>query len=1218
MSPPYPYTIGLLAPTIGAYDLWLGALDTANAHGARLISFPGRRFQDARQSHAQANVLYELVTPERVDGLVIWSSAIGNNVTREAMQAFCDRFRPLPVVSIGMMLEGIPSVIIDNYGGLHDATSHLIESHGCRRLAFIRGMEGHRGAEDRYQGYLDALEKHGIPFDFDLVAPPNDWRSETGRNAVRLFLDERQVQFDAVVCSSDDLALGAMWELQARGMQVPGDVAVTGFNDSWESQARGAHVPDEIALADFSDPHISRTATPPLTTVPLHMYELARRATTMLMTLIDGQVLPSTQVSLPTHLLVRQSCGCQDPSVVQAVVQPLLTPSAVSWAARREEICLQVAQAIESAWVPPDWARQLAEAFIADIENEDISSGRFLSLLSKGLQTIILDDGDVNAWQATLSALRRSLLPYLLVDAPRMAQAENILAQGRLTIAETARHAQAYAAWQRDQRAHILHEIERAMTTVSSIPELLDVLALELPRLDIPGCYLSLYDDPKHPTESASLVLAYDSSGRVDLPRDGLRFPTWQLVPDELMPQTGILNLIVESLHYHEDKLGLLVFEVGAREGSVYDLVAEQVSGALKGALLLAKNVRLYREALEAQEEAREADRLKSRFLSMVSHELRTPLSLLIGLSELLVREEGKEALSLPAPYRQDLERIHVSARQLDGLIRDVLDLTLSEVGQLRLTKRPINLAEVIEEAALVGEKMALDKGLKWEVETPDRPPSVWADRMRLQQVILNLLNNAVKFTHEGTIRLAVESAGGEAIIKVCDTGIGVPLSEQEAIFDEFHQAEGTTRGGYGGLGIGLALCRQLVELHEGKIGVQSPGQELGGSTFFFTLPALSDTTEIGAEEGAGDQVIVLTHRAGESSALPERLTHEGFEVTVLEIDKTEDWFSQIVASPPGAIVLDCPPDTGQGWALMEQLKNDPATEAIPVLFTSLLQERDGGSVLALDALTKPVDASALARILERQGAAWSREAIGKTILIVDDEPAILDLNARIVQAQMPEAVILKAYDGREALSAIRRSQPDLVLLDLVMPEMDGFEVLEAMHDSEACRNIPVIVLTAKTITEADMKRLNRGVSAILQKGIFSAGETLSHVIEALNRSKSLSGETQQIVRKVMAYIHDHYSEPLLREEMASYAGVGERHLNRCFRQETGVAPMTYLTRYRIRQARLMLEKGDSSIAEVALATGFSDSNYFARVFRREVGITPGAYKRGERTVTNV
>ncbi|MBN1430910.1 MAG: substrate-binding domain-containing protein, partial [Anaerolineae bacterium] len=1113
MSTSTHHTIGLLAPTIGAYDLWLGVLDTANSHGARLISFPGRRFQDARQFYAQANTIYDLITPRRVDGLVMWSSAIGNNVGREAMQGFCDRFRPLPLVSIGMVLPDIPSIVIDNYSGLFDATSHLIEEHGCSRLAFIRGMEGHQGAEDRYRGYLDALARHNIPFDPALVSPPNDWRSETGRSAVRVFIDERQVPFDAVVASSDDLALGAIWELEARGIHVPGDIPLTGFNDSWELQARGIHVPDEIALTPLNDAHVSRMATPPLTTVPLEMYELARQATTMLMALIDGRPASPSSISLPTHLLVRQSCGCQDPAVEQASIAavdalPASSPAETDWATQRAPIITQLAEAIRSSWLSLDWARRLAAAFVADIEGGDAPTGAFLGLLAEGLQTIVLSDGDAGVWQGTLSELRRRVLPYLLANAARMVRAESILAQGRLNIAETVRHTQAYTAWQRDQRAHILHEIERAMTTAASVPELLDVLALELPRLGIPGCYLSLYADPNDPTVAATLVMAYNAGGRIDLPRDGLTFPSWQLIPDGLMPQDGILNLVVESLHYHEDKLGFIVFEVGMREGSLYDLVAEQISSVLKGAFLLARNVRLYQEALEAQEEAREANRLKSRFLSIVGHELRTPLSLLVGLSELLLREETKEELSLPAPYRQDLERIHVNARQLDGLLRDVLDLTLSEIGQLRLVKRPVSLAEIIEAAALIGQKMAEDKGLVWQVSMPDRLPYVWADPMRLQQVILNLINNAVKFTRQGSIRLVVEPRGDEVTIKICDTGIGVPQAEQEIIFDEFRQAEGIVKREYGGLGIGLALCRQLVELHEGKIGVQSPGEELGGSTFFFTLPVLSGAAEIGLEGDGQHQVVVLTHRAGSSGDLIEYLVDEGFNIRVVEVDGAAGWLSQLAASPPSAIVLDCQPATEQGWALVNLLKDNPATADIPVLFYSLPEGQDSGSVLALDYLTKPVDAADLIEALQRQGMTWHRAEGGKAILIVDDEPAILDLHARIVQTQMPECTILRAGDGREALAIIEQARPDLVLLDLMMPEMDGFKVLEAMRESEASRNIPVIVLTARAITQEDMARLNRGVSAILQKGIFSAGETLSHVSEALARSKSLSGET--------------------------------------------------------------------------------------------------------------
>jgi AraC-like DNA-binding protein len=190
--------------------------------------------------------------------------------------------------------------------------------------------------------------------------------------------------------------------------------------------------------------------------------------------------------------------------------------------------------------------------------------------------------------------------------------------------------------------------------------------------------------------------------------------------------------------------------------------------------------------------------------------------------------------------------------------------------------------------------------------------------------------------------------------------------------------------------------------------------------------------------------------------------------------------------------------------------------------------------------------------------------------------------------------------------------QPDLVLLDLMMPEMDGFEVLEIMQDHERLRQVPVIVLTAQELSVFDMTRLQRGVTAILGKGLFSMDEVLSQVEAALSRVKPLGNETQRMMRQVMAFIHEQYAEPITRQQLAQQAGFSERHLNRCFLKETGMPVMTYLNRYRVRQAKALLETGDQSVIDVALAVGFSGSNYFSHVFRQEVGITPGAYQRGE------
>jgi YesN/AraC family two-component response regulator len=221
----------------------------------------------------------------------------------------------------------------------------------------------------------------------------------------------------------------------------------------------------------------------------------------------------------------------------------------------------------------------------------------------------------------------------------------------------------------------------------------------------------------------------------------------------------------------------------------------------------------------------------------------------------------------------------------------------------------------------------------------------------------------------------------------------------------------------------------------------------------------------------------------------------------------------------------------------------------------------------------------------------------------------VLDMHAQIVRSQFPQYQILLAANGKEALLLLQTGKPDLVLLDLMMPELDGFGVLEAMQKMESACNIPVIVLTARTLADQEMERLNRSVAAVLSKGVFTAAETLTHMQEILSHRKRISNEVQRLTRKAMAYIHEHYSEPVGREDIARYVGVSEGYLSRSFVLETGLSLIHYLTRYRIQQAKQALASSHKSVTEIAMETGFSDSNYFSRVFRQEVGVSPLAYR---------
>ncbi len=1184
-------TIGVILDNLSGdsrSSLWPGIADTIQAQGGNLVCFTGGYLLDASDFTRQGNVIYEMIDRRALDGLIIWTSSLSSYVGQTSIRNFCERYRPLPMVSIGVALDDIPSVLLDSYSGMRQVVTHLIAVHARRRIVFIRGPAGHRDAEERYRAYCDVLREHGLAVTPELVSPPFKWFDPAAKQMLS-DLARRQIPFDAVIGVNDSTAVEALEFLQMHGRRVPEDVAVVGFDNT----------------------PLSRVVTPLLTTVPWRMYERGRQAAKLILARLAGEPVPP-QVLLPTQLIVRQSCGCQDPAIVHARVElSLPLPGAPLDRAQ----CLAALElAVEEKERAPEALVEFLDAFLGELRGGGARA--FLPALEKILRQAVTIGGDISAWQTAVSTLRHQLLPTLLDDPHTLRRAEDLWHQARVMIGERSRRLRAYKEWQARQQSLHLRRINHGLTMTTSVPALMDVLAEELPQLGIADCQLALYEDASQPTQGCRLVLAFDETGRVDLGREGRRISARAFAMGSDLPREQSFHILAMPLYFQDEQLGLIRF-TQQPIGEMYEVLRGEISTALKGILLAEENARLYQQALAAEHAAQvgrqmaeQADQLKSSFLSMVSHELLTPLVLLVGLSEMMLRKSAGDQLPLPEPYRSDLARIHSSAQNLGNLVRDVLDLARSQMGQLKLVKKTLDLGEPLRAVALVGEEMAHEKGLAWQAQIPDRLPPVYGDAARLHQVVLNLVTNAVKFTPRGFVKLLVQAQDETITVSVSDSGPGVPAEEQEAIFDEFRQSERTMARGYGGLGIGLAICRQLVELHGGQIGIRSSGEEDAGSTFYFTLPTLGEPATAQASPAIlPDLVLVLTANPDQGTRLPDFLTREGFHVRTLDVRDGSDWLSQVLALSPGAIVLDMHPTLEFGWQLIEALKSHARTQDIPVLFYTLAAT-DTGAMLALDHAPKPLDAATLTRTLQRYGLRADPDAPSPAILIVDDDPAILDLHTRIVREFLPQCHTLQAANGRLALEAMARQTPALVLLDLVMPELDGLGVLAAMQESERLRGIPVIVLTAQSLTHKEMARLNQSVAAVLHKGLFSADETLMHIKQNLLRHKRLSNETRRTVRKAMAFIHEYYADSLSRDQVASFVGVSARHLTRCFNQELGIAPIAYLNRYRVKQAKGLLEAGEQNITQVAQAVGFSSSNYFTDAFRREMGISPREYQR--------
>ncbi len=778
-------TLGFLTANIHtgvARTLWHGVVDAAPQHDVNLICCPGGGLHVHADFESQRNVLYDLFSAENVQGLVSWASTIGVAIDRDAVMAFHQRYRPLPMVSLALPMDGIPALSVDSYQGMRAVIVHLIEVHGFRRLAFIRGPEGHYYAQERYRAYTDVLREHGIPFDPDLVTRPTHW--EAGAAAIEMLLDERGLRphgdVQAVVAVSDLLALDAIKTLQARGIRVPSDVAVVGFNDSTEG----------------------RLATPPLTSVSLPFYEQGYRAVEALLAQMEGEPVPE-QVLLPSSLIVRQSCGCPPQSVMQAAAGQMSVADEsfeAAFAAPRDALITDLSRAGFG-----EWTAQLLDAFSAELRGE--SSGVFLIALGNILRQVSAAEGDVAAWQGAISALRRHALPYL--DRLARSRAEDLFGQARVVIGETAQRAQAYQQLQAERQSEMLREIGQALITTFDVDKLTDVLAERLPRLGITSCYLALYEQPPSSLEQSRLVLAYTEQGRVKLEPGGRRFSSRQLAPEGLWPQRRY-SFVVEPLYFRDEQIGFVLFEIGPRDGAVYQVLRGHISSALKGALL-------FHEAQAARLAAEKADRIKTRLLANVSHELRTPLNIILGYT--------KDALNSPQPYGltpsqallNDFQHIQNSAEHQLRVINDLLDLSRAEIDELDLYPELLDPRPLLEDAFHSLADRAVSQDVIWGLQLPDRLPVIQADPVRLRQILLNLLSNAAKFTERGHITLGAQVSPPHLRLWVQDTGLGIPTDEQERIFEPFVTAEHGGRQ-VGGIGLGLSIARRLVALHRGSM----------------------------------------------------------------------------------------------------------------------------------------------------------------------------------------------------------------------------------------------------------------------------------------------------------------------------------------------------------------------------------------------------------------
>jgi DNA-binding LacI/PurR family transcriptional regulator/signal transduction histidine kinase/ActR/RegA family two-component response regulator len=922
-----------------------------------LLIVVGHGLNDPVVARAAHNSVYELMHPDCVDGVVLVSAGLGMHSGIEAIRRLCDGYRAMPMCSVGLAVPGVPSVLFDNRAGFGALLTHLIEVHGCRRLAFVAGPTENPDAQIRVETYRDVLAQYGIPFEPALVLP-GEFTVHHARAATLSALDQG-LRCDAIVAANDGMALGALQALRARGVRVPRDVLLTGF--------------DDVIMA--------RLANPPLTTVRQPLERMATLAVRLVVEQMAGHSVRGS-VELPVEFVPRRSCGCGSRAAGRSLHPPVEVTQSRSRLVRERAVRLgeQLDRCFDSTGTE-SLARRLLTALELELGGQ---TGRFLTVLEDALEEVGEENHRYEQFQSAVTVLRDELTPIscpeleaLWHDARRLISAKNTREQARQRAALDTAYVRVLTSGER-------------LSTAGDLGDLRRVLTEELPQMQVRTAFIARYVDTSRRELEAFLCLR---EGEPFVPPE-LRYRATRLLPPRATVDLPRLTALVLPLTSEAEQLGVAVFELGSGV-TVYEMLRDQISAALQTSALQAEIV--HQTALHersVQERLATAERMRSLSVLAggVAHDLNNALGPLVALPDVVLQELGgllgHEWLN-GSELRADLELVKLASLRAAQTIKDLL--TLGRQGQP--IRQPLDLNRVVTGCLASDPSRVAEheqRRIELRLELCDEPLVVVGSEPHLARAVSNLVRNAVEaIADAGTITVKTERVhltevhtgyeivepGDYVVVSVRDTGQGIAQSDVYRVFEPFFSKKRLRDAS--GSGLGLAIVHGVVKDHEGYIDVESAVGS--GTRFTLYLPSragsarYSETPELPPRGSA--RVLVVDDDPVQLRTALRVLGRLGYEVTAVDSGaKAWELFSQAASSrePPAPspfelVVMDMILNESEdGLEVFERIQGEFASlRGIIVSGHAPTGRAELAIARGLTWLAKPYTADALARTVQ-------------------------------------------------------------------------------------------------------------------------------------------------------------------------------------------------------------------------------------------------------------